>query len=228
MVLVVALLGAGCGGGDQPKPPVVTTDATTSPLVSIQDDTVYKPGADTAGRIRTMAELGAAVIRVDMHWSQVAPTKPANPEDPADPAYNWKEYDAVVDTAKASGVEVMFAVYATPPWAADPSVTAPPLSSGLFVPPTAIRPRDAADYGAFATAAAARYVPRGVRRWEGWNEPNIPLFLYPQYETQGNRYVAVSPGTYSDLLKAFYAGIKRGGEQARVAGAVTAPAGDPC
>jgi hypothetical protein len=40
--------------------------------------------------------------------------------------------------------------------------------------------------------------------------------------------VAASPATYSRLLKAFYAGVKRASPSAVVAGAVTAPAGDVC
>jgi hypothetical protein len=169
-----------------------------------------------------MADLGAAVIRVDLRWDRVAPRKPVEPRDPDDPAYDWDSYDRIVAAAKRHGVEVLFTVWGTPAWAADPAVTPNPNEE------FAVRPADARDYGAFAAAAASRYAPRGVRKWEAWNEPNIRLFLWPQYALRDGRWVAVSPGTYSDLLKQFYANVKGIAPDAQVAGAVTAPVGDEC
>ena len=190
----------------------------------MQDDSVYQPGQDPTARVRRMAESGAALIRVDLLWSQVATARPANPSNPSDPAYRWTEYDRLLDVAKANKLEVMFAVWGTPEWARDPAVTLP--SKGVFK--EAIRPNDPADFGAFATAAVTRFAPRGVEKWEAWNEPNIKLFLYPQYERRGNRWVATSPDTYSGLLKSFYDGVKVADPGAIVAGGVTAPTGDPC
>lgn len=223
MLVAGMLIGlAGCGDG--PKSPPVTVDVPrTSPVAGIQDDTVYT-GQDPTERVRTMVESGAAVIRVDLLWSQVAQSRPTNPTDPADPAYHWEGYDRLLDVAKANKVEVLFAVYGTPEWAADPTVTLPKDLPFAF----AVRPENAADFGAFATAAATRFSPRGVRNWEGWNEPNITVFLYPQYERRGNRWVATSPRTYSDLQKSFYTGIKSVDPDAIVAGGVTAPTGDRC
>lgn len=225
--MVVAMCGvpAGCGGGSS-GPPVSVDTPGSSPLAGIQDDTVYKPGQDPTARVRTMAESGAALIRADLLWSQVAPTRPANPTDPADPAYRWEPYDRLLDVAKANKLEVMFAVYGTPEWAADPTVTLP--KEGVLGGTNSARPNDAADFGAFANAAAARFARRGVRKWEAWNEPNIKLFLYPQYERQGNRWVASSPQVYSALLKSFYAGVKAADPKAVVGGGVFAPTGDRC
>ena len=214
---------AGCGGNHK-GPPFTVETAQTSPVAGIQDDTVAKPGQDPTERLRTMAESGASLVRIDLLWSEVAPTRPANPTDPQDPAYRWQAYDRVLDVAEAHKLEVMFAVYGTPDWARDPTVRPP--EQGVF--DFAIRPRDPAAFGAFATAAAARFAPRGVRRWEGWNEPNIKLFLYPQYERRGERWVATSPQTYSDLQKSFYAGVKSAAPSAVIAGGVTAPNGDRC
>jgi hypothetical protein len=214
---------AACGGS-QKGPPVNVETAKTSPVAGIQDDTVGKPGQDPTERIRTMADSGASLVRIDLLWSEVAPTRPVNPTDPQDPAYRWQSYDRVLDVAKANKLEVMFAVYGTPKWARDPTVTLP--AKGVF--DFAIRPEDPAAFGAFATAAAARFAPLGVRRWEGWNEPNIKLFLYPQFARQGDRWIATSPRVYSDLQKAFYAGVKSAAPTAVVAGGVTAPNGDRC
>ena len=115
---------AGCGGS-QKGPPFSVETAKTSPVAGIQDDTVGKPGQDPTERLRKMAESGASLVRVDLLWSEVAPTRPANPADPQDPAYRWQAYDRVLDVAKANKLEVMFAVYGTPKWARDPTVTLP-------------------------------------------------------------------------------------------------------
>ena len=214
---------AGCGGNEK-GPPFNVETAKTSPVAGIQDDTVGKPGQDPTERLRKMAESGASLVRIDLLWSEVAPTRPANPTDPQDPAYQWQAYDRALDVARANKLEVMFAVYGTPTWARDPTVTLP--KQGVFA--LSVRPKDPAAFGAFATAAATRFAPRGVRRWEGWNEPNIKLFLYPQFERRGDRWIATSPRVYSDLQKAFYAGVKSAAPNAIVAGGVTAPTGDRC
>ena len=104
---------AGCGGNHK-GPPFTVETAQTSPVAGIQDDTVAKPDQDPTERLRTMAESGASLVRIDLLWSEVAPTRPANPTDPQDPAYRWQAYDRVLDVAEANKLEVMFAVYGTP------------------------------------------------------------------------------------------------------------------
>jgi hypothetical protein len=213
------LLAAGCGGGgpDDPPPP------GSSPLAGLQDDRLADPSVDPEPRVRRMAALGAQVIRVDMRWDRVAPRRPARPRDPEDAAYRWRQYDRVVRAARRHGVSVMMTIWGTPAWAADRSVPA----SRRF-PRSATRPRDPDDLGRFAAAAARRYGPRGVRLWEAWNEPNLPLFLRPQYERRDGRWRAVSPRVYSRMLSAVHREVKRVDPGARVAGGVTAPAGSRC
>jgi hypothetical protein len=88
------------------------------------------------------------------------------------------------------------------------------------------RPLRPADAGDFAGAVAARYGPRGVTMYEAWNEPNIPLFLRPQYRRQGGRWVPASPETYGAILTAMRTRIRAVQPDALVAGGVTAPAGE--
>jgi polysaccharide biosynthesis protein PslG len=196
--------------------------AERSPVASLQDDRLALPSVAPAPRMKLMADLGARVIRVDLRWDLVARSRPANAVDPADPAYDWRHYDAVVAAARANRVQVLFTVWGTPAWAADPGV---PRDS---YPANATQPADPADFAAFGAAAAARYAPRGVHLWEAWNEPNIPLFLRPQYRRQGGGWVAVSPTTYSRLLRGFYRAVKTVDGTATIGGAVTAPVGDQC
>ena len=222
---------AGCGK-DATPPPVAVAEVSASPIASLQDDRVYQYQDQGVAvperqrlvdeRLKTMADLGATLIRVDFRWDRVATRKPHTPADPADPAYDWDRYDRIVTAAKKNGVEVLFTVWGTPAWAADRAVR--PNRGEEY----AVRPAHPDDYGAFAAAAARRYAPRGVHRWEAWNEPNIPLFLFPQYERRGGRWVAVSPATYSELLKRLYVNVKRVAPDAVVAGGVTAPTGDEC
>jgi len=220
--VIAALLGVAVAAAAAAGPPISATPAGRSPVAGIQDDRlVVDPNPDA--RVRMLADAGAALIRVDMRWDLVAGSRPANPANPADPAYNWSQYDAIVAAARAYRVEVLFAVYGTPAWAQDPSV---PFDPGFEN--WSIRPLAALDFGAFGQAAARRYASLGVHKWEGWNEANIALFLRPQYARKGSKWVAVSPATYSALLKAFYAGVKHGDPSATVAGAVTAPAGNRC
>ncbi len=189
---------------------------------AIQDDRLYQPGVDVEGRMAEMAALGARFVRVDMRWDLIATRRPAAPRDPADPAYDWSAYDRIVDAARANRMNLMFTVWGTPTWAADPRVPADP-----SFPAFATRPLSATDFGMFGAAAIARYRPRGVRHWEAWNEPNIPLFMRPQYVERNGRLVPFSPALYAKMLKSFYREAKAVAPSARICGGVTAPAGDP-
>lgn len=193
-----------------------------SPIAAIQDDRLYQtPPAETADRIAQMADLGARMIRVDLRWDLVATARPADPRDPADPAYDWSRYDPIVAAARRLGVQISFTVWGTPAWAADPGVPPSPRFPAL-----ATRPLDPADFGAFGGAVARRYVPRGVRILEAGNEPNLPLFLRPQFERRGGRWIPTAPEVYSQMLSSFYAEVKRVSRRVQVCGGVTAPAGD--
>ncbi len=221
-IAVTALGLAGASGAAAGGVPIAIKPAGVAAQVGLQDDRLVY-ATDVPRRMAVLADAGASVVRVDLRWDLVAKSRPANPTNPADPAYDWRQYDAVVTAAAANKIEVLFAVYGTPAWAADPTVAA-----GTRFPATSIRPKDAVDFGAFGEAAARRYSPRGVTKWEGWNEPNIALFLRPQYERRGSEWVAVSPETYAKMLTAFSAGVKKVDPGAVIAGAVTAPAGDRC
>lgn len=205
-------------------PNVVATSPGRSPIAGMQDELLPTASSPVA-RMRLIAETGATLTRVGLLWNTVAIRRPADPANPADPAYDWHQYDAIVSAAATYNLEVLFTVYGTPTWAQDSSVKVLPGYEPRF-PDSALRPTNPADFGAFGEAAAKRYSPLGVHKWEGWNEPNIALYLQPQYELVGGRWRQSSPATYAALLKAFSAGVKRVDPTAVVAGAVTAPAGD--
>ena len=72
---------------------------------------------------------------------------------------------------------------------------------------------------------AARYSGRTghgtVGLWSIWNEPNIELFLTPQFS--GKKIVG--PANYAKLFKAAYAGIKGANPYAKVAAGETSARG---
>lgn len=201
--------------------PAAPAVAARPAMLGIQDDRLAHATENPAPRMALVAQTKARLVRVDLRWDLVAASRPARPTSPADAAYDWTHYDRVVAAARARKVNVLFTIWGTPGWAADPAV---PVSWGL--PAFGRRPRRAADAGAFATAAAKRYAPRGVHMWETWNEPNIPIFWQPQFRRSGGRWVPDSPRAYAAVAKAMYRGIHSVDRRARVAGAVTAPAGE--
>ena len=215
LLLVGAIALAGCGGSGS------SGASSSRPLIGLQDDRLAVPTVNPGPRLRQIAALGAKVVRIDLRWDNIAGTKPTYPSNPLDPAYAWYHYDQVATLAKKYKLQILFSIWGTPVWARDGSV-----KKNSRFPPYAAQPTNPADFGAFAEAAARRYAPFGVHLWEVWNEPNVPLFLRPQYVRKGGRWVASSPDEYSKLLKAAYRGIKRADPSARVGGGVTAPAGD--
>jgi hypothetical protein len=103
-------------------------------------------------------------------------------------------------------MEVMLTISGTPRWAnggRNPNVI----------------PRRMADFTAFTRAIATRYSGRFagfpfVRFYSVWNEPNLNLFLTPQFNAAGK---SVAPANYAKLYAAAYAGIKAGSPMAKVA-----------
>lgn len=178
------------------------------------------------------AKTNAELVRVNVYWNRVASgtgSEPLAPTNPADPAYNWTDIDRIAREATARGLDPLFTVLLAPPWAEGPDRPSfEKARSGTWKP-------DAAKFGDFAEALATRYsgtypdpenpgqnLP-AVQYFEGWNEPNLQLYINPQREGEKN----TSPAIYRDLLNGFYDGIKAGSPTANVIGAGTGPFGDP-
>ena len=145
---------------------------------------------------------------------------PVDPADPADPAYDFTLLDAAVRDAAGRGLEVVLVVASAPDYAEGPGrdPAAPP---GTWKP-------DPGAIAAFATALARRYsggyagLPR-VTDYQLWNEPNLPVYLTPQYENGA----LAAPAHYRLMLNAFHDAIKLVEPSTRVITAGTAPFGDP-
>ena len=174
--------------------------------IGFHDDPSFRWVGDRETRIESSASQGASVMRLLVHWDQTAKSRPAVASDPFDPAYNFDDLDDAIRTAQEQDMEVLLSLVGTPRWA-----------NGGKAPN--VMPRRLSDFTAFARAIASRYSGRFdgypfVRFWSVWNEPNLQVFLAPQFDAQGR---SVAPRNYARLYAAGYQGIKAGNQRALVA-----------
>ena len=154
-------------------------------------------------------QANATVMKTTVYWFNTAPRRPANAANPFDPAYRWEDLDEFVRQAEDRDIEVMLTIWGTPAWAG-------PAHNRM--------PRRLGDVTNFARALATRYSGRYrgypfVRFYSVWNEPNLQLFLAPQYSGKKS----VSPTLYASLYRSAYAGLKAGSPSALVAIGETSP-----
>jgi hypothetical protein len=179
----------------------------------------------------TAQREGADLVRIPSGWGSLSPTRPQRATDPADPAYRWTALDDAVKAATARNLAPMVSLTGAPAWAEGPS-------RPKSVPTGAWRP-DPVAFGAFAQALARRYdgsypdpaapgttLPK-VAAFQPWNEPNLGIYLSPQWVKRGRGYAEASPAIYRDLQNAFTAGIHAAQPGALSVTAGTAPFGDP-
>jgi hypothetical protein len=192
--VAIALVAAGLA--------VPAAQAKRHMLVGLQDDAMTLRGNPTV-TFRTLKQLRAQIIRVNLNWTDVAKRRPAHPQDPADDAYDWTVYDRAVRYAAQNGIQVMMTILFTPSWANG--------GKARNVPPTNYN-----DLRNFAYAAATRYsgkyIPNtdnfdevylpAVRYWLAWNEPNNPNWLQ---QTAGGRFV--SPRSYARICTSIWQGV---------------------
>lgn len=204
--LVGAALLAAALAAAAPSRPAAAAPASSRLLLGFADTggALYDQGGDL---FPMLGELNARVLRVHLQWGGrrgVARRRPLVGADPADPAYDWRPYDRIVLRAAAQGVEVLFTVFGTPPWA----------NGGA--PPTRA-PRDPFRLEEFAYAAATRYsgdyvradgvtLP-AVRLWTAWNEPNLRIGLVPQWRRVAGRWVIQSAVDYAAICNAVADGV---------------------
>jgi hypothetical protein len=174
--------------------------------IGFHDDPSFRWVSDRETRIKSAGSEGATMMRLLVHWNQTVPARPGRPSDPFDPSYNLGDLDEAVRTAQESDMEVVLTLVGTPRWA-----------NGGRSPN--VMPRRVSDFGQFARAIASRYSGRFdgypfVRFWTVWNEPNLQLFLTPQFDRRGR---SVAPTNYARLYAAAYQGIKAGNPRALVA-----------
>ena len=151
---------------------------------SMFEDHVYLVRSGPAVREQTLDEiraLGADTLRIEVKWSEVAPSPAAKTEpafDATDPAAypGFEPYDDLVQRAAAKGFRIMITLAPDAPnWA-----TAGGRGGNYKV--------DSNDFANFARAVGRRYsgvfggLP-AVKYFSIWNEPNHIFFLKPRSQS---------------------------------------------
>lgn len=97
-------------------------------------------------------------------------------------SYIWTDCDAWVNTHYAARRDIVFTLFGTPPWAsARPTeVSVYSDAGGTTNLGLAAEPTDMANWDAFCTAVATRYLGK-IKYYEVWNEPNASLNGRPFY-----------------------------------------------
>src|SRR5258708_14185249 len=181
--------------------------ASAAPALASRNQTVFFEATNTlknpAQRTTSFAQLdslGVRALRIVLYWQDVAPgasSKRRPAFDATDPrAYNWGQYDAVVQAAAARGWQILMTVSGPVPRWATPGAR-----------DTVTRP-DPREFGRFFEAVVRHYTG-SVSLYSIWNEPNHPAFLLPQY---GSRHQPLSPLIYPGLYEAALYGLQASGK----------------
>jgi hypothetical protein len=188
------------------RAPAPETTPAPAMLVGFLDDVSFRWHPERAAMLDRAQATGAKVVRAFIRWHLAAPERPAPGEPPFVESHLW-ELDELVAGAEARGMEVLFTIWGTPPWAngGQPPNRAP-------TDPEALR--------AFAHGLASRFP--SVRRYAIWNEPNTELFLAPQFDDAGN---SVAPEAYAAIYRAAREGIVEATPEALVAAGETSSHG---
>lgn len=189
-----------------------TARANVQMPIGFYDDNSFRWSPDRAQNLQDAANTGASVIHTTASWPSIAPKRPAHALDGSDPAYRLADLDELVGNAGLVGMRVMIDINGTPKWA-----------NGGKSPNH--MPKKLSDLTSFTHMLAARYNGASghgsATLFSVWNEPNLGLFLTPQFS--GKKIVG--PANYAKLYKAAYAGIKAGDRLAQVAAGETSARG---
>jgi hypothetical protein len=193
--------------------PAATVHAAPRMPIGFFDDPSFRWAPDRAQNLAAAAAAGATVIHTTANWALIAPTRPTHPADPDDHAYQLGDLDELVRESARYGLRVMIDITGTPRWA-----------NGGQTPNH--MPKSLNDFATFVRMLALRYDGRNpgkgeVSLWSIWNEPNLNLFLTPQFA--GKRIVSVA--NYAKLYKVAYAAIKSENPYAKVAAGETSARG---
>jgi len=184
--------------------PAAAVHAAPKMPIGFFDDTSFRWAAARANNLQQASNAGASVIHTTALWPQLATRRPKNALNGNDPAYKLADLDELVYQSGLHNLRVMIDITGTPKWA-----------NGGKAPN--VMPTQLSDLTRFARMLATRYDGRhgrgSVSLYSVWNEPNLQLFLTPQFV--GTKIVG--PANYGKLFKAAYSGIKAGNKLAQVA-----------
>lgn len=150
---------------------------------------------DVAALTSELSSLGVTWVKQEIAWRDFEPTQ-GN--------IDFDTLDNIVNTLRASNINILLTVSAAPSWARSNADENGP-------------PDNFADYGAFLGALAARYAGQ-VQAYEIWTEPNL------RREWNSSLH-SISPAKYVELLGVAYNAVKASDPNAVVISAGLAPTG---
>ena len=153
-----------------------------------------------------VVELGASVVRVDIHWDWLEWTGPGVEQWDGNQV---QRLDDFLDAANRRDLRVLAVVMDTPCWtSSDPAkVCSASRTAYNWREP----PKNTEDFADFLARLVTRYRGR-IRYWEIWNEPNLPQF-----------WTHPDPVVYTRLLRSVYPSIKACDPNAVVLAGALAP-----
>jgi hypothetical protein len=178
-------------------------------------DNVFGSPTDGPAWLDRARDSGSEILRVGVSWSGIAPTKPAQQTNHLDPAYRWQPLDDAVALAASRGQQVILSIDGAAPWAEG-------ARRPRSVRETTWKP-DPAALGRFARALTTRYRGR-ARAIQVWNEPNLRLYLAPQWDKKKR---PVGAQRYRRMINSVYKNVKAVAPEMLVATGGTSPYGDP-
>jgi hypothetical protein len=187
------------GGASAALPAAAAVGGSAGTVYGVSDpDLLSESAAVQVQQLQSMKAMGFTTVRVDASWYWGQQSGPGN--------FDWTSLDQVVASLRKVGMSADFDIDQCPAWAA---------VSGAQGNQWA-QPANAAAYGTWAGAVAARYASKGVKYFEIWNEPNINQFWAPTPD----------PAAYTAILKAGYSAVKAAVPSAIVISGGLAPAGN--
>lgn len=162
-------------------------------LVGVNDHPLAGPTpADAPTMLDHLTQVGAGLVRIDVHWSWLEWAGPGRARWNAD---QLRLLDAYLNAASQRGVAVQVTVLGTPCWAAAGGPRDCSSSQAREAAQT-IPPRNPQDLAAFLRELA-RFAAGRVKYIGVGNEPNHPAF-----------WAQPDPAAYTHLLRAAYPAIK--------------------
>jgi hypothetical protein len=135
----------------------------------------YSCPEDIGRAISLMKEAGVTWVRMDFLWDEI---------EPQQGEFDFKKYDAIVETLCRNDLNILGILNYSAAWAADGGWNCPPRENKLFV-----------DY---AAAVIGHYKDK-IKYWEVWNEPDSSTYWQPQDGLK----------SYCALLKEVYTAAKK-------------------
>lgn len=200
-LLLGTLCCAAAVGASAAPAPAAPLKAIWGPAELEAGNKACPPGGKRCSAFPVYERLGVEVFQYQIHWDEVAPTRPRHPRNPDDPAYDWGELDRIAAEAEQYGIRLALLVQRSPSWANGGH-------SPIWAP---LDPRDFADF----LYAASRRLP-SVHTWMIWGEPARAENFLPMQAGS-----PAGPRLYARMVDAAYVALKSASPDNLVVGGMT-------